>query len=203
MSLLSLRSVLVLAASGSLLAACGPAPKPVSEVDEYANSNPTPQQAPRALGPGETSMPAGHPPVGPDGGPAAGPAGGQESPTGVADGEVIWDGHVRLRGDLAADAKGFVFVNVKHPGVVIPGYSVKVAVTEGTSDGSDLLVPFALREGPGPVGNALGGLVPGAEEILLEAYTDDDGFVETKEGQVRHSIPIELGQKDLEIALGG
>ena len=106
-----------------------------------------------------------------------------------------WDGTVRLRGGLAQAGEGFLFVNIKPEGVAMPSYSVKVALSTGQAEGDEFVVPFEITEA-----NTMGGLVDGID-LVLEACYDSDGFVESKEGQVRHSIPVEVDQLGVEIVL--
>lgn len=175
-----------------LAVACGPPPQPVDGggSSSYAQDPPPQAEGPGPLDPNASgALPAGHPPVDATGGPAG--------PLPDPSTDHRWDGAVRLQGGLAQMGEGYLFVSIKHEGVSMPSYSVKLDVTDGRPDGQDLLVPFEITEA-----NAMGGLVPGAAGIVLEAYFDPDGYVESKEGQVRDRIPVELDQSDVEITLG-
>ncbi len=140
-------------------------------------------ERPPAPAPAASQLPPGHPPL--DGAPAD---------DGSADARFA--GTLRLRGELAAQREGFVMLSVKPEGVRMPCYSRKYAVAEASPEDGGLRLDFEL----GPE-SRMGKIPPGG--IVLEARFDPDGMVESKEGVVLATMPIQVGATDAEIVLGG
>ncbi|MEM7309437.1 MAG: hypothetical protein AAF682_22330 [Planctomycetota bacterium] len=121
---------------------------------------------------------------------------GQASPAEDADG-FRFTGTVQLDGDLASRKYGYVFISVKPTDVVMPSYSRKYSFEDAEVDapGSEpRLLRFEINES-----HRMGGLGPG--DHVLEAWFDPDGFVETKEGGARETVPVGRGQDGIKVAV--
>lgn len=171
--------------------ACGPAPVPIDRAQGSAS----------AAGANAATLPPGHPPIeagqqaGPLGGGGLGlPAGGMGAA--AASGDLRFAGVVRLTGAMAASDEGFVFVSVKPAGSRTPIVSRKYAVAEATlTEDGERLLAFELDEA-----HTMSPSAPGA--LVLEAWFDPDGYVDTREGMVTATVPIEPGASDAEVVLG-
>ena len=189
------------AALALALQGCGPAPVPVERNAQASSANALPAGHPPLDGGsmggqagGQTGgMPAGHPPLGGANMPA-----GHPTMPGATDEDVRFAGVVRLTGPFAEMQEGYLFVSVLPEGVRMPCFSRKYELSDAVAgpDG-DRLLSFVLDRN-----NTMAGLVPGVDKLVLEAWFDPDGSVDTKDGAVRVTVPIEPGDTDAEVVLG-
>jgi hypothetical protein len=114
-----------------------------------------------------------------------------------AESAITFQGVVRLQGALAERSDGFVFVSVKPSGTPMPSYSRKYSYADAEmspSAGGERKLTFELNSD-----HLMGGMGPG--EHVLEAWFDLDGFVDTKDGSVRNTVPVGHGGSGLEVVL--
>ena len=111
--------------------------------------------------------------------------------------DVRFAGVVRLRGELADREKGFIFVSIKPDGIPMPAFSRKYSMSDpavGPKEDGERVLRFELDRN-----HSLGGMVPGA--INLEAWFDEDGYVDTKDDGVIKAVPTAANDTSIEVIL--
>lgn len=139
-------------------------------------------------------VPAGHPPLGssPHGAPHGGHAVVGGAPVGP--GEALLGGRVVLRGELAEQRGGGVFLIGRASGAgMLLVRKLELAEGRPGADGT-LELAFQL-DGQ----DVTAGSLP--DRMQLEVYFDPDGVVETREGRVGRTFEVERGNLSLDLVL--
>jgi len=168
------RRIACLTLTALLAAACGDAPRPVER---------TP--------PPVAAAPSGH--SADDGHDHAAHAGGSPA----------WSGEIVLRGARAESDEGVLMVSLVSTGQRMPRMTYRIGLkgTPAAVDG-ERRVPFRLDAS----NNMLGGAPPPELEgtpLSLSVRFDQDGVVETREGDVTVAYPVGWGGEGIEIVIGG
>jgi len=171
---MSPRWIACLTLTALVAGACGDAPKPVD------SARPTP-----------TAAPAGH--SADDGHDHAAHAGGSPA----------WSGEILLRGARAESDEGVLMVSLVSTGQRMPIMTYRIGL-KGQAPAADgeRRVPFRLDAS----NNMLGGAPPPELEgtpLSLSVRFDQDGVVETREGDVTVAHPVGWGGEGIEIVVGG
>jgi hypothetical protein len=110
-----------------------------------------------------------------------------------------FSGRATLVGDLAAAESGALMVSVYTPGSKMPLMTYRVGMDSPEVSRVDGEVHFDFLLDP--TTSMIPGSVPEDLPLELEVRFDEDGIVETKEGDVTARVPVELGDDDLELTL--
>lgn len=120
-----------------------------------------------------------------------------------AAGSPSWSGVIVLKGPRADSESGVLMVSLVTTGQRMPrmSYPIRLADQPPAVSG-ERRIPFHLDDQsdmlPGPLPPELEGT-----PLSLSVRFDQDGVVETREGDVTVAAPVGWGAQDLEIAIGG
>lgn len=181
--------VLLLAACGGLLVACGDAPRKVDPSAPRAQAHSADDGHGHAPGDGhDHSADDGH-------GHGAAPA----DSTGIPS----WSGVIVLRGPRAEGDAGVLMVSLVSRGQRMPRMTYRIPlVGQPPAEGGERRIAFRLDETTDMLRT---GLPPELKDSPLDLSVrfDQDGVVETREGDVTVVEPVGWGGEGLEIAIGG
>ena len=121
----------------------------------------------------------------------------------AATGSPSWSGVVVLKGPRAESKSGVLMISLVSTGERMPKMSYPIPLAgQPPAAGGERRIAFLLDDRsdllPGPVPAELEGT-----PLSLSVRFDQDGMVETREGDVTVAVPVGWGAQDLEIAIGG
>ena len=114
-----------------------------------------------------------------------------------------YSGVIVLRGPRALSDEGVLMVSLVSTGQRMPRMSYRISLQGAPpAINGERRVPFELNVRT----DMLGGEVPpelNGTPLEVSVRYDQDGMVETKEGDVTVAVPVGWGAKDLEVVVGG
>lgn len=123
---------------------------------------------------------------------AAAPAGGPS-----------WSGVIVLKGERATSDKGVLMVSLVSRGQRMPRMTYRLPLTgQSPAVDGERRIPFRLDQSTDMLRSGLPSELQGTP-LDLSVRFDQDGMVETREGDVTVAMPVGWGAEGLEIVVGG
>ena len=121
----------------------------------------------------------------------------------AATGSPSWSGVIVLKGPRAESESGVIMVSLVSRGQRMPRMTYRVALAgQAPAVDGERRVPFRLDETTDMLKSGLPAELQGSP-LDLSVRFDQDGMVETREGDVTVAVPVGWGAQDLEIPIGG